>query len=120
MFYSVIGAARSGLAAALLAKSAGHDVFVSESKPQKECEDAFKQLSDAGIDAEFGGNTEKALEKADCIITSPGVPRKAWVIEEADKRGIPVISELEFARQFCPSNPLIAITGTNEIGRAHV
>jgi UDP-N-acetylmuramoylalanine--D-glutamate ligase len=54
-----------------------------------------------------------ALANADCIITSPGVPRKAWVIEEADKRDIPVISELEFARQFCPNNPLIAITGTN-------
>ncbi len=113
MYYTIIGAARSGRAAALLAKSLGHDVFVSELKPENECKEASGQLKDAGIDAEFGANTEKALEKADCIITSPGVPRKAWVIEEADKRKIPVISELEFARQFCPNNPLIAITGTN-------
>ncbi|MBI5324681.1 MAG: UDP-N-acetylmuramoyl-L-alanine--D-glutamate ligase [Ignavibacteriae bacterium] len=113
MYYTIIGAARSGLAAALLAKSAGHYVFVSELKPESECKESVEQLKHSGIDFEFGGNTEKALTNADCVITSPGVPRKAWVIEEADKRGIPVISELEFARQFCPNNPLIAITGTN-------
>ena len=56
MYYTIIGAARSGLAAALLAKSSGHEVFVSELKPENECKEAIEQLKEAGIDFEFGGN----------------------------------------------------------------
>lgn len=111
MNYTIIGAARSGMAAALLAKEYGNNVFLSESKPQTQFSDSVEELIKAGIDFEFGGNTEMCFD-TDCIITSPGVPPNSSVLVEAEKRGIPIISELEFATQNL-KNPIIAITGTN-------
>ncbi|MFH1052171.1 MAG: UDP-N-acetylmuramoyl-L-alanine--D-glutamate ligase [bacterium] len=112
MNIAVIGAARSGLAAALLAKKLLHNVFLSESRSKDDFQETFDLLQKNGIESEFGGNTNKALEGTELIITSPGVPRTAWIIKEAEKLNIPVISELEFAYQHC-KNPIIAITGTN-------
>ena len=113
MNYTVIGAGKSGIAAALLANEHGHKVFLSESKEKELFANEVKILTDHSIDFEFYANTEKALEHCDTIITSPGVPPSAWIMKEAEARSIPIISELEFARTFCPENPLIAITGTN-------
>ncbi|MBI3257985.1 MAG: hypothetical protein HYZ54_00660 [Ignavibacteriae bacterium] len=112
MNYTIIGAGKSGLASAILAKENGDNVFLTESKPVSAYADTSKQLDDHCIDHEFGGHTPRALSNAHCIITSPGVPPNAPVIEEAEARNIEIISELEFAwRQI--SNPVISITGTN-------
>lgn len=112
MNYTVIGAAKSGLAAALLAKEKGFNVFLTESKNSDAFPEAIKILNENQISYEFGGNTDKALLNADCIITSPGVNPSSWIILEAEKRKIKIISELEFAYNFI-ENPIIAITGTN-------
>jgi UDP-N-acetylmuramoylalanine--D-glutamate ligase len=112
MNITVIGAGKSGMAAALLAHSNGDQVFLSESKSSESCADAHSTLDNAGIESEFGGNTSRALHNTQLIITSPGVPPYTPIIQEAEARGIPVISELEYAwRQI--SNPVISITGTN-------
>ena len=112
MNYTVIGAGKSGLAAALLARELGNTVFLTESKPEEHYAAAAEQLRQAGIEAEFGGHTPRALEHAECVITSPGVPPHAAIIREAEARKLPVISELEFASRYL-DNPIIAITGTN-------
>ncbi|MBL8000162.1 MAG: UDP-N-acetylmuramoyl-L-alanine--D-glutamate ligase, partial [Candidatus Kapabacteria bacterium] len=111
MKYTVLGAAKSGLAAALLAHRLGHTVFVSEYKPEEAYPDAATQLRNAHIPVEFGGHTERALD-CDCIITSPGIKPTVQIIQDAEAKEIPIISELEFASQHC-KNPIIAITGTN-------
>ncbi|MES2767214.1 MAG: UDP-N-acetylmuramoyl-L-alanine--D-glutamate ligase [Bacteroidota bacterium] len=112
MKYTIVGAAKSGLAAAKLAKKQGDQVFVTEAKKKAESTDAFKTLDEAGIESEFGGHSDKALKNVDCVITSPGVYPGNQVIDEAIKRKIPIISELEFASRFL-KNPIISITGTN-------
>lgn len=112
MYYTVIGAGKSGVAAALLAKRLGHDVFLTESKPKEHYPEAAQTLHDNGIEAEFGGHSARALASAECVITSPGVPPHAAIIVDAEQRNIPIISELEFASRFL-DNPIIAITGTN-------
>ncbi len=112
MKYAVIGAAKSGVAVAVLAKKIGHSVFLSEYKnKEKIAEEFINKLNSNSIDVEFGGHTERVLE-AEVIIVSPGVPRTVPIIVEAEKKGIPVISEMEFA---CSQikNPIIAVTGTN-------
>lgn len=112
MKYSIAGAARSGLAAALLAKKIGCDAFLTELKPEKDFPETIEKLKKAGVEYEFGANTEKTYEGCDALVVSPGIPPTAPVIVEAEKRGIPMISELEFAwRQI--DNPTIAVTGTN-------
>lgn len=113
MNYTVIGAGKSGIAAAVLAVHKGHNVFLTESKPSTGFEDAIKILESNGVDYEFGGNTERALEFADRVITCPGVLPSTNIIKSAEEKGIEIISELEFARSFVKDNPLIAITGTN-------
>ena len=112
MKYSIIGAAKSGIAASVLAKQLGHSVFLSESKNKADISaETINKIKQSRIDCEFGGNTNKALE-VDCIIVSPGVPRHIPILIEAEKLKIPIISEMEFACQQI-ENPIIAITGTN-------
>lgn len=114
MNYTIIGAGKSGLHAAFLAQDLGHNVFLTEAKTQEQAQAAAKELAQHSIDAEFGGHTDKGLQ-ADIIVVSPGVPPTNPFIIEAEKRKIPIISEIEFAwRQLdTVRNPVIAITGTN-------
>jgi UDP-N-acetylmuramoylalanine--D-glutamate ligase len=114
MNYTIIGAGKSGLHAAFLAQDLGHNVFLTEAKPEAEAKSAAEQLAKRSIDAEFGGHTDKGL-KADIIVVSPGVPPSNPFIQEAEKQNIPIISEIEFAwRQLdTVRNPVVAITGTN-------
>ncbi len=112
MKITVIGAGKSGMAAALLAKKLGNDVFLTESGNESNFSDNVKLLKKSGIEFEFGGNTEKGLIDAGLIITSPGVQPSAEIIRKAEAVNIPIISELEFACRNL-SNPIIAVTGTN-------
>ena len=68
---TVIGAARSGLAAARLLAEQGATVFVTERGEIGD--DARASLDAAGIDYEAGGHTDRALD-ADVFVVSPGVP----------------------------------------------
>lgn len=65
-----------------------------------------------GVALELGGHTLKAIEGADLIVVSPGVHLDIPILEEARKRGVPIISEIELAYGFL-TKPIIAVTGTN-------
>ncbi len=112
MKITIIGAGKSGIGAALLAKRKGYDVFLSETKKSDECREAIEILQNENIDFEFGGHTSDSLINASLVITSPGVPPNSSAIKLAEKKDIKIISELEFAYNFL-KNPIIAITGTN-------
>jgi UDP-N-acetylmuramoylalanine--D-glutamate ligase len=110
--YSVIGAARSGVAAAKLLKSKGYEVFLSDINPQNKIKDEFvREITESGIDAEFGKHSDRVFE-SDVIVVSPGVPQNSEVIVKSISLGKKIISELELASWFCKGK-IIAITGTN-------
>jgi len=109
---TVIGCARSGAAAARLLDRLGAHVFVTEAAQSPAIDEHFKALAVFGIKGEKGGHTERALEKADLAVLSPGVPLDAVPVRWARSRGIDVISEIELAASVCPA-PIIAVTGTN-------
>lgn len=109
--FSIIGAARSGLAVAALLKQAGAQVFVSEKAPVDAMLSARTELEHLGVSYEFGGNTERILN-ADTVVISPGVPSDVPVVRQALARRIAVLSELEVAAWFCDGH-IVAITGTN-------
>lgn len=111
MKVTILGSARSGLAAAKLAKEKGYEVFVSEYKKNDSVVDAANFLLHEGIDAEFGGHSTKVFD-CDEIIISPGIPPHSEIVKKAIARGIPIISEIEFAARYT-NNPIIAVTGTN-------
>ena len=106
----ILGAAESGVGAALLAVKQGHEVFVTDSGKIKP---AYKKtLSENNIPFEEAQHTSSLVLNADEIIKSPGIPEKAEMMKTIRAAKIPVISEIEFASRFTNST-IIAITGTN-------
>ena len=106
----VLGAAESGVGAAVLAQKQGFDVFVSDMSAIK---DHYKKvLDDHGIVWEEKQHSETLILTADEIIKSPGIPKEAPMIQKALERHIPIISEIEFAGRYTRSK-MICITGSN-------
>lgn len=110
MKVAIIGAAESGIGAALLAKKNNYDVFVSDfGEIPKRYKDELKYNN---IPFEEKGHTIERLIDAGFVIKSPGVPDTALVLRSLKKEGMKVISEIEFGYSFY-SGKLIAITGSN-------
>lgn len=108
---SIIGAVRSGIGAAKLAKRFGAVPFVSDSGEVNELMSSVESLKAAGIEFELGNHSDRVYE-CDLIVASPGVPSSAEVLKKAKTKNIKIISEVEFASSFCSGN-VLAITGTN-------
>ncbi len=108
---TVIGAARSGLAAARLLHHKGVSVFLTELSPASKYAEAARLLQQDGVPHEFGQHSARVFA-ADLMVVSPGVPSDAPIIVEAERRGLPVISEIEVGAMFL-DGPIIAVTGTN-------
>jgi UDP-N-acetylmuramoylalanine--D-glutamate ligase len=106
----ILGAAESGVGAAILARKQGFDVFVSDLGTIKE--KYKKELTDRQFEFEEGYHTEEKILNADVVIKSPGIPEKAPIIKKLKELGIPVISEIEFAGRYTSATK-ICITGSN-------
>lgn len=106
----ILGAGESGVGTALLAKANGYAVFVSDKGSIKE---KYKQvLIHNEIEFEEGKHSEEKILNADFVMKSPGIPDKADLIKQIKSKGIPVISEIEFASRFTNA-VLVGITGSN-------
>ncbi|MCH2451078.1 MAG: UDP-N-acetylmuramoyl-L-alanine--D-glutamate ligase [Gracilimonas sp.] len=105
----VIGAARSGVAAALLLAKKGVDVFVSDNGSISG--EAKQKLNTAGIPFEEGGHTDKA-KSAEFVVLSPGVPTEAPIVQHYLSEGKEVFSEIEVASWFTDQK-IVAVTGSN-------
>ncbi|HRW63369.1 MAG TPA: UDP-N-acetylmuramoyl-L-alanine--D-glutamate ligase [Bacteroidales bacterium] len=106
----ILGAGESGVGAAILAQKNGADVFVSDFGKIKE--DYKQKLNHYNIDWEEGKHTENLILNADEIIKSPGIPEKVAIVKSALSKGIPVISEIEYAARYTNAFK-ICITGSN-------
>ena len=104
----VVGAGRSGLAAAHLLVSRGADVIVSDSRAVV---DAAERLRRAGIEVEQGGHSVEMAAAADLVVLSPGVSQASAVAHAAREAGVPVIGELELASRWLHGR-VVAVTGT--------
>ncbi|MCQ2251838.1 MAG: UDP-N-acetylmuramoyl-L-alanine--D-glutamate ligase [Bacteroidales bacterium] len=106
----ILGAAESGIGAAILAKKKGHDVFVSDYGKIK---DNYRSILDSNsLPYEQGGHTESLILNADEVIKSPGIKNDAPIIKKVAAKGIPVISEIEFAARYTNAK-FVCITGSN-------
>ena len=101
---TVLGAGRSGLAAATLIQNAGGIPFISEFKNEVNSE--IEQFN-----YEIGGHTIQALN-CELVVISPGISDKIDIVNNAILNGIPIISEVELASWFT-KKPIFAITGSN-------
>lgn len=106
----VLGGGESGVGTAILGKQKGYDVFVSDS--QKIAEKYKQVLLHHEIDFEENQHTENLIFSATVVMKSPGIPDKVTIVKKLVEKGIPVISEIEFAGQFTEAT-IIGITGSN-------
>lgn len=107
---AILGAGESGVGAAILAQKKGFAVFVSDLGKIKE--KYQKVLSDYAIEFEGGQHTEDKVLNAELVVKSPGIPETAPLIVKLREKGIPVISEIEFAGRYTDAKT-ICITGSN-------
>lgn len=112
MKITCLGAGKSGLAAAKLAKSKGNEVFLSEYSPVDKFKSIIQDLENNKIDYEFGGHNFEKILNSDLVICSPGIKPSSEIIKKIKEQNIKLISEIEYATYFT-SNPIVAITGTN-------
>lgn len=107
---AILGAGESGTGAAILAQARGWDVFVSDSSPI--APQFAQELQGIGVRYEQQHHDLAHILKADIVVKSPGIPHKAPVVREVLRKGIPLVSEIEFASIYTQSR-IVAITGTN-------
>ncbi len=106
----ILGAGESGTGSAILAQKHGFDVFVSDKGQIKENYRDILEMHK--IKWEEGNHNESIILSADEIIKSPGIHEDAPIINKIRGKGIPVISEIEFAGRYCKGIK-ICITGSN-------
>lgn len=112
---TVLGLGRSGISTAAYLRKRGAVVTVSDkAKPEGSKLAEVEKLRSLGAEVETGGHSEQAIVDADLIITSPGVPPSADVIQLAVRNDKEVICDIELAyRESARRVPIIGITGTN-------
>ena len=108
---TVIGLGRSGEGASRLAKYLGADVFISDSGSNDELMEQSRLIGSNGIDVETGGHSKKIYD-ADLVVLSPGIAQDTEIVLTAKAKGIPVVSEIEFASWFTDA-PTVSLTGSN-------
>lgn len=106
----VLGGGESGFGSAVLAKTKGFDVFLSDSGT---IPDKYKKaLEKWEIPYEEQRHTAEKIFRAEEVIKSPGIPDKAPLVQMLREQNIPVISEIEFAGRYNRART-ICITGSN-------
>lgn len=108
MRYLVVGAAKSGVAAANFLAVQGEAVALYDAKPNPELP---YDLHEAVVRI-FGNDTDSVLDAVETVVISPGVPLTAPILQTAAKRRIPIIGEIELGYRHLRGT-VIAITGTN-------
>ncbi|MGB7393608.1 MAG: UDP-N-acetylmuramoyl-L-alanine--D-glutamate ligase [Pricia sp.] len=106
----ILGAGESGIGTAILGKQKGYEVFVSD---RGKIKDKYKDvLEHFDLNWEAEGHTETKILNADFVMKSPGIPDSVPLVKSLKEKGIPVISEIEFASRYTDA-ALIGITGSN-------
>ena len=106
----ILGAGESGVGSAILARKMNFETFVSDKGPIKP---KYREILEKyAIGFEENGHSESRILNASLIIKSPGIPEKASIVAAVRGKGIPVVSEIEFAGRY-NSVPTVCITGSN-------
>lgn len=112
----VIGAGRSGVAAATHLARSGQSVVLSDRKADLD-PDQGATLGHLGVEGVWGEHPLSLLEGCEEVVLSPGVPPGIPFVKEALARGISVVGELELAHRILrgrdPQAVILAVTGTN-------
>ncbi len=109
---TVVGFGRSGVSAVKLLHDKGAEVTVTDCRQEEDLKEEIRKLNRRNVKLQLGEDGVSAIEGAEMVVVSPGVPPDAPAVQSAEKKRIRIISEIELFSWFCNS-PVIAITGTN-------
>ena len=109
---AVLGAGKSGLAAARLGRKLGAKVVVLDGGDPERLSAAGQTLEEEGFRFLFGPEADQFGELVELVVQSPGIDLSRPIVTQFTSRDIPVVGEIEFAWRFCESE-VVAITGTN-------
>jgi len=108
----VVGLGKSGVSVTKLLCRKGIHVTVTDELNKSDLKDSLDALKSFDYKAELGKHVLKTFCEQDFIVVSPGVRLEIKPLKQAEKSGIPILSEIEAASQFI-TEPIIAVTGTN-------
>ena len=111
---AIFGMGKSGQAAVALAKKLRQDIYaVNRGKPEDwyhaENLDKLLEICSCYSEEDFAQH----FHKMDEIVISPGIPVTHPSLAKAVEKGVPILSEIEYAWRVCREVPVIAITGSN-------
>lgn len=111
---AIFGMGKSGKAAVALAKKLRQDLYaVNRGKPEEwyylEDMDELLEICSCYSEEDFAQH----FHKMDEIVISPGIPTSHSALRKAVEKGVPILSEIEYAWRECREVPVIAITGSN-------
>lgn len=109
---TVVGLARSGVAAGRFLLEQGCVVRVTEAADGPAQRQAAQEMIAAGAVVETGRHGRRFLRGSALVVLSPGVPMSAPPVRWAAELGIPMVGELELGSWFC-SGQTVAVTGSN-------
>ncbi len=105
----VLGAGRSGIAASRLLHASGARVTLVDDL--KSAEETARAVGIPAVIAVAKGYQPKALS-AEALVLSPGIPDTHPLVASFQRRGLPILSEVEVAGRLTAA-PVIAVTGSN-------
>jgi UDP-N-acetylmuramoylalanine--D-glutamate ligase len=109
---TVVGLARSGVAACRLLQALGARVTGTDARAADVLSRDARALAGEGVRLVLGGHPGEAFAAAELVVVSPGVPAGAPALEDCRARGVPVLGEVELAYRTMTAE-FVAITGTN-------
>ncbi|MFC7061297.1 UDP-N-acetylmuramoyl-L-alanine--D-glutamate ligase [Halobacillus seohaensis] len=107
----VLGLAKSGTAAAQLLLDSGVQVTINDLKADMTA-DKVIHLKNQGAKIITGEHPLSILNGVDLIVKNPGIPYENPIVNEAMKREVPIVTEVELAGHLHQGN-LIGVTGSN-------
>jgi UDP-N-acetylmuramoylalanine--D-glutamate ligase len=108
----IIGAARSGIAAARFLVERGAIVALNDEKPIEKWSPEALALKELGVGLLPGDPPSWLLDHIELVVVSPGVPSNIIPIRYAERAGAEVIGEVELAARYLKGR-IVAITGSN-------
>ena len=109
---TVVGLARSGVAACRVLAAQGARVVGTDVSPREKLRGDLAGLERLGVTIETGAHRPERFLETDLLVLSPGVPTEMALVREARERGIPLWGEVELAYRLTSAR-FLAVTGTN-------
>ena len=106
---TVVGLAKSGVAAARLCAREGAAVTVTDRRAAKDLAGPLAALDGLPVRRALGGHDGSDFERADLVVVSPGVPLSIPELGAARARGVPIWGEVELAARFLEGAPIVAM-----------